>query len=126
MRLFDGLEVARDAPPRVGDRVGGLRAGSARWTRTGISLRRVEYVPGVVVSGFAPRATGATARLTVTGPTAAHGSVRLLAGGRAVAVLDGRRVTARAPRATRRRPPRIRPPRPGQGFPLAAAVVRHR
>jgi len=124
-RLFDGLEVARDAPPRVGDRVGGLRSGSARWTRTGVSLRRVEYVPGVVVSGFAPLATGATARLTVAGPAAAHGSVRLLAGGRAVAVLDGRRVTARTPRATRR-PPRIGRPRPGQGFPLAASVVRHR
>jgi len=122
-RLFAGREVARDAPPRVGDRVGGLRSGSARWTATGISLRRVEYLPGVVVSGFAPRAVGATTRLTLTGPAAAHGSVRLLAGGRAVAQLDGRRVTARLPRVTPRRPPRIRPPRPGQGFPLAAAVV---
>jgi pimeloyl-ACP methyl ester carboxylesterase len=123
IRLFAAREVARDAPPRVGDRVGGLRAGTARWTRTGISLRRVEYVPGVVVGGFAPRAAGTTARLTVTGPAAPHGTVRLLAGGRAVAVLDGRRV---ATRVRRRPPPRTRPPRAAQGFSLSAAVVGRR
>jgi pimeloyl-ACP methyl ester carboxylesterase len=94
---FLGSAVVRRKPPRIGTRFGGLRGGSARWTATGISLRRVEYVPGVVVSGFVPRAPGATTTLTVTGAAAAHGTVRVLPGGRVVARLDGRRVTARVP-----------------------------
>ena len=94
-RLFTSEAIDRSAPPRVGTRVGGLRSGNARWTRTGVSLRRFEYVPGVLVSGFAPRAPGAATRVTVSGPAAAHGIVRLVGGGRVVAFLDGRRVTMR-------------------------------
>ena len=96
-QLFGGIAVQRRKAPRIGTRVGGLRGGSARWTATGTQLRRVQYVPGVVVSGFAPRAAGATTRLTVSGAGGAHGTVRILAGGRVVARLDGRRVTARVP-----------------------------
>ena len=47
--------------------IGGLRAGTARWTATGIRLRRVQYVPGVLVSGFAPRSRRATTSVTVSG-----------------------------------------------------------
>lgn len=96
-QLFGGIAVQRRKAPRIGMRVGGLRGGSARWTATGTQLRRVEYVPGVVVSGFAPRAAGATTRLSVSGAGGSHGIVRILAGGRVVARLDGRRVTARVP-----------------------------
>jgi hypothetical protein len=39
--------------------------------------------------------------LTVSGPGGAHGTVRILAGGRVVARLDGRRLTARLPGTSR-------------------------
>ena len=98
-RQFVGGAVAAGRSPRTGERVGGLRSGSAAWTRSGVRLRRVEYVPGVVVSGFDPRAAGATTRVIVSGPGGAQGSVRLLAGGRVDAVLDGRPVRIRLARA---------------------------
>jgi dethiobiotin synthetase len=93
--LFAGDAALRRRPPRVGTRVPGLRGGTARWAATGTSLRRVQYVPGVVVSGLVPHAAGATARLRVTGAAAARGTLRVLAGGRIVGRLDGRRVSAR-------------------------------
>jgi hypothetical protein len=97
--MFAGVREERRKAPRIGTQIGGLRGGTARWTQTGIRLRRVAYVPGVLVSGFAPRSRNATARMTVSGPGGAHGTVRILAGGRVVARLDGRRVTAPAPAA---------------------------
>src|SRR4051794_19504873 len=100
-RLYLGIAAERRKPPRIGTRIGGLRGGSARWTATGIQLRGVQYVPGVVVRGFAPRSPGATTRVTVSGPGGAHGTVRILPGGRVVARLDGRRVTARLPGTSR-------------------------
>jgi pimeloyl-ACP methyl ester carboxylesterase len=100
-RLYLGIAAERRKPPRIGTRIGGLRGGSARWTATGIQLRGVQYVPGVVVRGFAPRSPGATTRVTVSGPGGAHGAVRILASGRVVARLDGRRVTARVPGTSR-------------------------
>jgi pimeloyl-ACP methyl ester carboxylesterase len=92
-----GIAANRRKAPRLGTRVGGLRGGSARWTSTGIRLRRVQYVPGVLVSGFAPHARNATTRVTVSGPAGAHGTLRILPGGRVVARLDGRRLTAHLP-----------------------------
>ncbi|MEA2380122.1 MAG: hypothetical protein QOH72_93 [Solirubrobacteraceae bacterium] len=94
-----GIAANRRKAPRLGTRVGGLRGGSARWTSTGIRLRRVQYVPGVLVSGFAPHARNATTRVTVSGPAGAHGTLRILPGGRVVARLDGRRLTAHLPAA---------------------------
>jgi pimeloyl-ACP methyl ester carboxylesterase len=96
--VFLGIAADRRKPPRIGTQIGGLRGGFARWTQTGIRLRRMQYVPGVVVTGFSRR--GGTTRVTVSGAAAAHGTVRVLAGGRVVAQLDGRRITGRAPAAT--------------------------
>jgi pimeloyl-ACP methyl ester carboxylesterase len=98
-RQFVGGAVAAGRAPRAGERVGGLRSGSAVWTRSGVRLQRVVYVPGVIVSGFDPRAAGATTRLLVSGTGGARGSVRLLAGGRVDAVLDGRPVRIGSMRA---------------------------
>jgi pimeloyl-ACP methyl ester carboxylesterase len=96
-QVFLGIAADRRKAPRLGTQIGGLRAGTARWTATGIRLRRVEYVPGVVVSGFAPRARSATTTVTVSGAAAAHGTVRVLPGGRVVARLGGRTVRTRLP-----------------------------
>jgi pimeloyl-ACP methyl ester carboxylesterase len=95
--LYLGIAAHRRKAPRIGTRVGGLRGGNARWTATGIRLRGVQYVPGVVVSGLAPHARNATTRVTVSGPAGAHGMVRILPGGRVAARLDGRRLTAHLP-----------------------------
>jgi len=120
-QLFGGIAVQRRKAPRIGTRVGGLRGGSARWTATGTQLRRVRYVPGVDVSGFAPRAPGATTRLTVSGAAGAHGTVRILAGGRVVARLDGHRVTARVPATAAAAAARVA--RLSRGFVAAAPRV---
>jgi pimeloyl-ACP methyl ester carboxylesterase len=98
--LYAEIAVERRKAPRIGTAVGGLRGGNARWTASGIRLRRAQYVPGVIVTGFAARFRTATTRLTVSGPGGSRGTVRILPGGRVVARLDGRRVTARVPVAT--------------------------
>jgi pimeloyl-ACP methyl ester carboxylesterase len=96
--VFLGIAADHRKAPRVGTQIGGLRGGFARWTSTGIRLRRVQYVPGVTVSGFAQR--GGTTRVTVSGAAAAHGTVRVLAGGQVIARLGGRRITGRVPAGT--------------------------
>jgi pimeloyl-ACP methyl ester carboxylesterase len=98
-QVFLGVAADRRKAPRVGMQIGGLRAGTARWTATGIRLRGVEYVPGVVVSGFAHRSRQRTTTVTVSGPGAPHGTVRILADGRIVGRFGGRRVTTRVPAA---------------------------
>jgi pimeloyl-ACP methyl ester carboxylesterase len=113
--LSDALAAGRTPP--AGSRTGGLRSGSARYERAGFRLRGVEYVPGVAVSGFAPRSDGATAAFTVGGRAAARGRVRVAPDGRVTGRLGGRRVAttfgvARAahagPRSTRLPPfPRV-------------------
>src|SRR4051812_30867650 len=118
--MFAGVREERRKAPRIGTQVGGLRGGSARWTATGIRLRRAAYVPGVLVSGFVPRSRNATTRVTVSGPGGAHGTVRILAGGRVVARLDGRRVTARVPAAAAA----ARAASPAHGFVAAAPRIR--
>jgi pimeloyl-ACP methyl ester carboxylesterase len=96
--VFLGIAADRRKAPRVGTQIGGLRGGFARWTATGIRLRRVQYVPGVTVTGFSQRS--GTTRVTVSGSAGAHGTVRVLAGGRIVAQLDGRRITGHVPAGT--------------------------
>jgi pimeloyl-ACP methyl ester carboxylesterase len=116
--LSDALAAGRT--PAAGSRTGGLRSGSARYERDGIRLRRVEYVPGVAVSGFAPRGDGATAAFTVGGRAAARGRVQVGPDGRVTGRLGGRRIAttfgvARAAHAGPRRAPL--PP-----FPRVAAL----
>jgi pimeloyl-ACP methyl ester carboxylesterase len=96
--VFLGIAADRRKAPRVGTQIGGLRAGFARWTATGIRLQHVQYVPGVTVTGFSQR--GGTTRVTVSGAASAHGTVRVLAGGRVIARLGGRRITGRVPAGT--------------------------
>ena len=72
----------------TGDAAGGLRAGYVRYhPRELIRLHGYEYVPGV-------RVTIRGRRVTVTGRSAARGTLRLT-GGRLVGTLGGRRVSAR-------------------------------
>jgi hypothetical protein len=94
--LGDELAAGRRTP--VGARVGGLRAGRATAVPGGYSLRRVELVPGVSVSGAIPLRAG-TARLTIAGRAAPHGRLTFHADGSVDGRLAGRRVTAAPARA---------------------------
>jgi pimeloyl-ACP methyl ester carboxylesterase len=91
-REFIGGAIAVGHDPLPGERTGGLRAGFAVWTATGIRLTHMAYVPGVVVSGFLPRTRTGVAHFTVTGASAAHGSVRITAHGHVTGRLGGKRI----------------------------------
>jgi pimeloyl-ACP methyl ester carboxylesterase len=91
--IADALEAG--VAPGAGARAAGLRGGFAFRTGRGLELRRVVYVPGVVVGGFWATPRGASSRLVVTGPAAARGTVRISPRGRIRAVLGGRRVGGR-------------------------------
>jgi pimeloyl-ACP methyl ester carboxylesterase len=90
------LTVALDAGTiPLGARFGGLRGGSVRVTRAGAWLERFSYVPGLQLTGLVPfgillRNDGAPARLTVGGPAARGGHVRIGSAGRISGVLAGR------------------------------------
>lgn len=72
-------------------RGGGLRGGTISLTQRGVVLRNVQVVEGVRVSGTFPDA-GGRARLRVSGPAAARGTVSLTTSGGATGTLGGRRV----------------------------------
>ena len=97
---FLGAAIAVGREPRPGERVAGLRSGSARLRSTGIRLERVEYVPGVTVSGLLATGDEAASTFTVGGSAAARGRIRISASGRITGTLGGRRVN-RAPGAAR-------------------------
>ncbi len=88
--------AGRETP--VGAKVGGLRSGHATATSRGFNLRRVEFVPGVVVNGFIPTQPG-TATLTISGRGAPHGTLTMHPNGTVTGRLDGRKVSVRAARA---------------------------
>jgi pimeloyl-ACP methyl ester carboxylesterase len=119
IRQFAADAFAAGRPTPVGAQVGGLRSGSARVVQRGTRLRRVQYVPGVLISGYLPDAATATATFTVGGRSAAHGAVHVTGDGRVSGTLDGRSVHARfrgavaasAARAAWAR--RATPPHPG-------------
>ena len=89
-------------------RVPGVRRGTIAVTSTGTSLRGVELVPGVRVSGTFPD-LGTRARMRVTGRAAARGHITILRSGAVIGRLGGRRISAR-PRAASARTPFGRPP----------------
>jgi hypothetical protein len=95
---FLGDEIAAGRETPVGAKVGGLRSGHATATSRGFNLRRVEFVPGVVVNGFIPTQPG-TATLTISGRSAPHGKLTYRANGRVTGTLAGRKVSAPAARA---------------------------
>jgi pimeloyl-ACP methyl ester carboxylesterase len=70
-------------------RTGGLRAGWAELTSTGLSLHGLSYVPGLMISGSIK---DETADLLITGPSAAHGTLRLGRRDALVGTLGGRHV----------------------------------
>jgi pimeloyl-ACP methyl ester carboxylesterase len=94
--LGDGIAAGRATP--VGAKVGGLRSGHATATSRGYNVRRVEFVPGVVVNGFIPAQPG-TATLTISGRSAPHGKLTYHPDGRVTGTLAGRKVSAPAARA---------------------------
>ena len=71
----------------------GLRGGTFHLRRGAIELRRLRTVPGVQVSGRLPRR--GSARLRISGTTAAAGRVRIAADGTVRGRLAGRAVRAR-------------------------------
>ena len=92
-RQFTGDAVAAGRAPSPGARVAGLRSGVAVWRASGVRLAAVQYVPGVVVSGFLPHAESASAAFTIAGAAAARGRVTIAPGGRVTGRLGGRRVS---------------------------------
>jgi pimeloyl-ACP methyl ester carboxylesterase len=80
----------------ITDRGGGLRGGRFRFLQK-LVLTKIVYVPGVEVSGtldynFDGHLVG---RVTVAGPDASGGTLRLRPGGRLVGTLDGKSVDTR-------------------------------
>jgi pimeloyl-ACP methyl ester carboxylesterase len=98
VRQFVGDAIAAGSDIPRGARVAGLRSGGAVALHNGFRLRRVVYVPGVVVSGRAPFGRG-TARLTIGGRAAAHGRIVVHANGSVTGRLGGRRVRVPSARA---------------------------
>jgi pimeloyl-ACP methyl ester carboxylesterase len=90
-----GAIIAGNLHP--GARFGGLRGGDALVTRSGLVLHGIAFVPGVLVSGVAPVIAGdGPDLLTVRGPQAARGSLRITAA-EVVGRLGGRKVLYRTP-----------------------------
>lgn len=98
-RQFIGDAITAGRATRSGDRVAGLRAGSAVARSNGTRLRSVQYVPGVAVSGFVPESANRSFRLTIRGSSAARGTITVRADGSVSGRLGGRRISARPARA---------------------------
>jgi pimeloyl-ACP methyl ester carboxylesterase len=96
--LGDEIAVGRATP--VNSKVAGLRSGHATATSRGYNLRRVEFVPGVVVSGAVPQQAG-SATLTISGRAAPHGTLTMHPDGTVTGRLGGRKVSVRSARAAR-------------------------
>jgi pimeloyl-ACP methyl ester carboxylesterase len=109
---FLGDEIAAGRATPSGAKVAGLRSGHATATSRGYNLRRVEFVPGVIVSGVVPAQTGSST-LTISGRAAPHGSLTFHPDGTVTGRLAGRKVSAPAARAARAvtRPLPVRLPR---------------
>jgi pimeloyl-ACP methyl ester carboxylesterase len=97
-RQFIGDAIAAGRATPSGAKVAGLRSGRAVATGTGYRLTRVEYVPGVLVSGFVP-AEQHTGTVTVSGSATDHGRLTFHADGRVTGRLGGRAVDLQRGRA---------------------------
>jgi pimeloyl-ACP methyl ester carboxylesterase len=108
--IGDEIAAGRATPP--GAKVAGLRSGHATATSRAYNLRRVEFVPGVVVSGAVPIEAGSST-LTISGRAAPHGTLTLHPNGTVTGRLGGRKVSASGVRAARAatRPLPVRLPR---------------
>jgi hypothetical protein len=92
--LGDEIAVGHAAP--AGSKVAGLRSGSATASSRSYRLRRVEYVPGVTVTGNVP-IEGGSSTLTVSGRAAAHGKLTYHPDGTVTGRLNGRKISVHAP-----------------------------
>jgi pimeloyl-ACP methyl ester carboxylesterase len=95
---FLGDELAAGRVTPSGAKVGGLRSGHATATPNGYSLRSVEFVPGVTVTGSVPAEKG-TSTLTIGGRAAPHGRLVFHPDGSVTGRLGGHKVSARHARA---------------------------
>ena len=103
-------------------RVAGMRRGTIAVSEQAISLRGVELVPGVRVTGSFPFQSN-VARLRITGRAAARGRLRLTRSGTVTGRLGGRRIRAR-PRAASARGPFGGPRQTRELFPFPALRTR--
>ncbi len=90
--ITDSITIGHLA--RSGSRVGGLRGGFSRLSGSTIKLVNVTYVPGVTVSGKIS-AKSLSGKVTVTGRSAAHGTLHFAASGAVDGTLDGKPFHAR-------------------------------
>jgi pimeloyl-ACP methyl ester carboxylesterase len=107
-RHFIGDAVAAGHSPRSGSRVGGLRGGYARYTNSGIVLKRTAYVPRIEVSGLYRLAQNSSSTLTVSGRGAPNGRLTFHGDGRVTGRLGGHKVQLAAS-AARFKPQRVWP-----------------
>ena len=92
-RLFVTDSISAGHIAGAGSRVGGLRGGFSNANPSGIHLHKVVYVPGVEVTGtISPRTLAGT--VTITGTSAAQGSLHFSSTGTVSGTLDGQRVSA--------------------------------
>jgi pimeloyl-ACP methyl ester carboxylesterase len=96
--LGDAIAAGRTTP--AGSKVAGLRSGHATATSHGYALRRVQFVPGVTVTGSVPVGQGA-ATLTIEGRAAPHGTLTMRPDGTVTGRLGGHQVSVHAARAAR-------------------------
>jgi pimeloyl-ACP methyl ester carboxylesterase len=89
--LGDEIAAGRAAPP--GSQVAGLRSGGATATSRSYHLRRVEYVPGVIVTGNVP-IEGGSSTLSVSGRGGEHGKLTYHPSGLVTGRLNGHKITA--------------------------------
>jgi pimeloyl-ACP methyl ester carboxylesterase len=88
------LQAEQELPS--GSSFGGLRGGYAQITSKAVRLRRFSFVPGVELEGVFPVHHGevGAGTVSVVGDMAAHGQIRIGAGGGVSGVLEGRRFDA--------------------------------
>jgi hypothetical protein len=95
-RHFIGDAVAAGHSPHAGSRVGGLRAGYARFTSSGIRLTGTAYVPRVAVSGLYHLATTSSTTVSVAGRGTPRGRITFHADGRVTGRLGGHKLALKA------------------------------
>ena len=95
-RHFIGDALAAGHFPRSGSRVGGLRGGYARYTNSGIVLKRTAYVSRLAVSGLYRLADKSSSTLTVSGRGAPNGRITFHGDGRVTGRLGGHKLKLKA------------------------------
>jgi hypothetical protein len=112
-RHFIGDAVAAGHSPRSGSRVGGLRAGYARFTTSGIRLQHTAYVPRIAVSGLYRLGATSSTTVTVSGRGAPAGRITFHGNGSVTGRLGGQTLKLKASaarvRVARRWPLRLPP-----------------